>query len=144
MQFLNKRRLSSQVVPKCSTEANIDDVYIHEVVVANNYLSRNVNEKNTNNLTFLDNVDLKNVKELTITNEHIPNYFNYCTDSMRVLGLTSDDYIERRSSSKLNIIPSISMNDVDFSKCNEVYNIQLFIYKIFAYVCYYLLALYIK
>ncbi|XP_045761684.1 uncharacterized protein LOC123864944 [Maniola jurtina] len=116
--FLRRRISSCQVAPKCSTEANIDDVYIQEVVFGNYHLNRNFNEKKRNNLTFIDNIDLDHTKELA-NNENLQSYFNYCTDGMKVLGLTSDDYIEQKSSYNLNIMPSISMNDVDFSKCNE-------------------------
>lgn len=112
-QFFSKRRISScRAAPKCSTESNIDDVYVHEVAIANSYLTRKSNDKSK--LTIIDNVDTNEVID------NIENYSNYCTDGMKILSLTSDDYIERRNSYKLHDIPSISMNDVDFSKCNEV------------------------
>ncbi|XP_023952175.1 uncharacterized protein LOC112056067 [Bicyclus anynana] len=115
--FLSKRRISScRVAPKCSTESNIDDVYIHEVVIANNYLKRNTSEKNV--LTFKDDLDLKFTEDMPKRNENLQNYMNYCTDGMKVLGWTSDDYIEQKSS-YMKVMPSISMNDVDFSKCVE-------------------------
>lgn len=67
-------------------------------------------------LTFIDKIDSKE------TNDIIENHFNYCTDGMKILSLNSDDYVEQKQTTSFNLckIPSISMNDVDFSKCNEV------------------------
>ncbi|XP_039745311.1 uncharacterized protein LOC120623376 [Pararge aegeria] len=117
--FLSRRRISScQVATKCATEANIDDAYIQQIVIANNYINRNTNEKNPN-LTLKEEIDFRNTEELMKKNENLRNYFNYRTDGMNVLGLTNDDYIEQKSSYNFNVMPSISMNDVDFSKCDE-------------------------
>ncbi|CAH2100391.1 unnamed protein product [Euphydryas editha] len=110
--FLSKRRISScRAAPKCTTESNIDDVYFHEVAIANSYLTRKSNDKSK--FTIIDNIDT------IVAIDNIENYLNYCTDGMKTLKLTSDDYIECRNSYKLNGIPSISMNDVDFSQCHE-------------------------
>ncbi|CAH2242053.1 jg957 [Pararge aegeria aegeria] len=118
--FLSRRRISScQVATKCATEANIDDAYIQQIVIANNYINRNTNEKNPN-LTLKEEIDFRNTEELMKKNENLRNYFNYRTDGMNVLGLTNDDYIEQKSSYNFNVMPSISMNDVDFSKCDEM------------------------
>ena len=48
---------------------------------------------------------------------------------MKTLNLTSDDYVEQPDSKNLYKMPSISMNDVDFSNCNEV-NIDLIIQSV--------------
>ncbi|CAH0722182.1 unnamed protein product, partial [Brenthis ino] len=112
--FLSKRRISScQTAPKCTVESNIDDIYVHEIAIANSYLIRNSNEMPK--LTFIDKIDSKE------TNDIIENHFNYCIDGMKILSLNSDDYVEQKQTTSFNSykIPSISMNDVDFSKCNE-------------------------
>ncbi|XP_050356413.1 uncharacterized protein LOC126777445 [Nymphalis io] len=110
--FLSKRRISScRVAPKCTTESNFDDVCAQEVTNADSYLTQNLNEKSKP--TFIDN------KDANAAIDNIENYFNYCTDGMKTLSLTSDDYVEQKKSYNLNQMPSISMNDVDFSKCNE-------------------------
>lgn len=48
---------------------------------------------------------------------------------MKTLNLTSDDYVEQPDSRNVHKMPSISMNDVDFSNCNEV-NIDLIILNV--------------
>lgn len=112
-QFLSSRRISScQAAPKFVAEHNIDDVCVHEVSIANSYLIRNSNEKPK--LTYTGKTDSKE------TNDIIENHFNYYIDGMKTLNLTNDDYIEQPNSKNLHKIPSISMNDVDFSNCNEV------------------------
>ncbi|XP_047536365.1 uncharacterized protein LOC125070511 [Vanessa atalanta] len=110
--FLSKRRISScRVAPKCTTESTIDDIYVQEVPNADSYLTRNLNEKSKP--IFIDN------KEANAAIENVENYMNYCTDGMKTLSLTCDDYVEQKNSYNSNQMPSISMNDVDFSKCNE-------------------------
>ncbi|XP_032513342.1 uncharacterized protein LOC116767199 [Danaus plexippus] len=109
--FLSSRRISScQLAPKYSSENFIDDIHVQEVTIVNSYLTRNSNEKSK--LTFIDSTDGRE------NNDNIEHYFNYYSDGMKTLGLTSDDYVEQRTLYNLNERPSISMNDVDFSKCH--------------------------
>lgn len=110
--FLSSRRISScQAAPKYVAEYTIDNVYIHEVAIANSYLTQKSNKKPK--LTYIDKTDSKE------TNDIIEKYLNYYNNGIKTLKLTGDDYVEQPDSKKLNKIPSISMNDVDFSNCNE-------------------------
>nr|XP_049698792.1 uncharacterized protein LOC110374652 [Helicoverpa armigera] len=102
-EFLNRRRISScQLAPKCTTESNIDDVYIHEEAV-NGRLSGQSNKSNY----YVTNCR-------TVSND---NRYPY-TDDVRVktLGLTSDDYIERRMPPYAFDVPYTSISDIDLTK----------------------------
>ncbi|XP_072935321.1 uncharacterized protein [Epargyreus clarus] len=112
--FLHRRRISScQPVPRCVVENNIDDIYMHEVTLANQY---RVPSARDSKRSIIDNIDAG-----TDTNDNVDNYCNLNSEGIEIksLGITSDDYIEDAGLHKFNGISSICMNDVDFSECKE-------------------------
>lgn len=114
-QFLHRRRISScQPAPRCMAESSIDDVYMHEVALANQYRVPSARDSKRG---IIDNIDAG-----TDTNDNIDNYCNLISERLEIksLCITSDDYIEDAGVHKFNDISSISMNDVDFSECKEV------------------------
>lgn len=106
LQFLNRRPISScKVAPLNAVESSLDEVCNYEACRPRS--NRNVMEESK--YKCMDNVE----KE---------NYFSYGNENVCIkqLSCTGDDYIEERRSIHSNPLPSISMNDVDFSSCKEV------------------------
>ncbi|CAB3221577.1 unnamed protein product [Arctia plantaginis] len=100
-EFLSRRRISScQLATKCATESNIDDIYIHDTVQTY-YQQFNKNDS-------LDN----DINCRIYTNESHDEYGM----ELKALGLTSDDYIERRMPPYSFDIPHTNISDIDLTK----------------------------
>ncbi|KAJ8734330.1 hypothetical protein PYW07_014881 [Mythimna separata] len=99
-EFLNRRISSCQPAPKCTTESNVDDIYIHEEAV-NAHLSHQKPNFNYYKPTCK-----------TDSNEN-----DYGDDvELKTLRLTSDDYIERRMPPFAFDVPYSNISDIDLTK----------------------------
>ncbi|VVC92417.1 unnamed protein product [Leptidea sinapis] len=103
--FLNKRRISScRPAQRCTAE-NRHDVDVREVALLN---LQNENLK----ITYLDGDKGTNV---------ISNNKYECDEiCIKSLALTSDDYVEQSPPYSFKFLPPIHMNDIDFTKYNNV------------------------
>ncbi|XP_026323648.1 uncharacterized protein LOC113232946 [Hyposmocoma kahamanoa] len=104
--FLNRRRISScRPAPKCTTESNIDDIYLHELAISNQLHQFTPQNK----CSLVENLD--SIKDFNDSSHGI---------GVRSLGLTSDDYVEqRRPQYTFNDISYSSIRDIDLSKYNN-------------------------
>ncbi|XP_041974412.1 uncharacterized protein LOC121729837 isoform X2 [Aricia agestis] len=105
--FFNRRPISScKLAPLNTSESNTDEVYKYAVALPQ-YSNRKIDEISKVGVTYSSEIDV----EVTENDNKDP--------CLRRLRCTSDDYIEERSLVHLNYLPTISMNDVDFSRCKE-------------------------
>lgn len=108
-QFLHRRRISScQLAPKCSTDSNIDYVYGHDEAV----ISRLTHQEST---SIYDKT--KSSDESSYYGEDV---------EVKALGLTSDDYIERRMPPYTFDVPYTNISDIDLTKYSNVSINQVF------------------
>lgn len=105
-QFLNRRRISScRPAPKCTTESNIDDVYLHELAISNQLCQFTPQTK----CSLIENLD--SIKDFNDRSDGI---------GVRSLHLTSDDYVEQRMPQyTFNDISYTNIRDIDLSKYNN-------------------------
>ncbi|KAL0896125.1 hypothetical protein ABMA27_012083 [Loxostege sticticalis] len=101
-ECLTRRRISSyQLAPKCTTENNIDDLYINELL--------NSNTRSKSN--YGDHVETFKVEARS------GDSYNHDSIKMKALGLTSDDYVEQRlTPDVMNRYPYTCISSVDFTK----------------------------
>ncbi|CAK1548061.1 unnamed protein product [Leptosia nina] len=105
--FLNKRRISSyQLAPKCAVVDNGDDINLHELAISNN-----LNRREKGNITFIESADAIRRKDINLGPVQ-----NYKELGVRSVDLRSDDYVEIKSPYNYISLPSINMNDIDFTK----------------------------
>lgn len=98
-EFLHRRRISScQLAPKCSTDSNIDYAYGHDEAV----ISRLTHQEST---SIYDKT--KSLDESSYYGEDV---------EVKALGLTSDDYIERRMPPYTFDVPYTNISDIDLTK----------------------------
>ncbi|XP_063830347.1 uncharacterized protein LOC135079653 [Ostrinia nubilalis] len=111
-ECLTRRRISSyQLAPKCTTEHNIDDLYINEL------LSSTAKSRSS----IAEDVDAFRAEARCLD-----SYNYHDSIQMKPLGLTSDDYVEQRMTpAVMNRYPYTCISSVDFTKySNESENLE--------------------
>ncbi|KAM3957010.1 uncharacterized protein C6orf136 homolog [Aphomia sociella] len=102
--FLNRRPISScQTAPKCTTEGSIDNIYFHELALAN--LSHIIDQPSKYRYTANSKLEANDVAQKSSLSNDI---------QVKCLVITNDDYIEQKSQSYNSI-------DMSYTSINNVY-----------------------
>lgn len=112
-QFLNRRISSCQLAPKCTTESNIDDIYIHEEAV-NGRLSQ-------------QKADFTYYKPTSRTNRNDNDYGDDV--KLKTLRITSDDYIERQMPPFAFDVPYTNISDIDLTKFSSNVSMDFLVFS---------------